>query len=88
LRTKRTRFGATIWTSFTLSFRSLAPLPFVPVEGKLHVLGGDGIAVVEADTFAEDEFIGEPVLGHGPRLGEVGVVIPAGMGLTRASWMA
>jgi hypothetical protein len=42
----------------------------IALEGELHVLGGERIAVVKDDALAQDELVAEPVLRHGPRLGE------------------
>jgi len=42
----------------------------VPLEGKLHVVGGDGVAVVELRALAEHELIDKAVFGQAPRLGE------------------
>jgi len=42
----------------------------VAVVRELDVLGGHGLAVVELRPLAHDELVGEPVLGHRPRLGE------------------
>ena len=42
----------------------------VALEGELHVLGGDGLAIVKPRPFAEDELVDETVLGDGPRLGQ------------------
>ena len=42
----------------------------VPIEGELHVVGGDGLTIVELRALAQDEVVGEPVLGRRPRLGE------------------
>src|SRR2546427_1841991 len=42
----------------------------IPLEGELHVLGGDGIAVVELHAVAENELVDEAVLRHAPGFGE------------------
>ncbi len=53
----------------------------VALEGELHVLGGDGVAVVKAHPLAQDELVGEPVLRHRPGLGEGGASGLPGQGL-------
>src|SRR5207245_1925370 len=45
--------------------------PPVALEGELHVLRGDGVAIVEARVLSQDEFPGEMILGDRPRLGEI-----------------
>jgi len=40
------------------------------LEAELHVLGGEGIAVVELETLAELELVDALVRAHRPRLGE------------------
>jgi len=42
----------------------------VALVGELHVLSGDRLTVVELRALPQDEVVGEPVLGHRPRLGE------------------
>ncbi len=44
--------------------------PAVALERKLHVLGGDRLAVVEPRALPQDELVDEPVGRHAPRLGE------------------
>ena len=46
----------------------LHPRALVPLEGELHVRGGDRLAVVELRALAQDELVGEPVLRLGERL--------------------
>jgi hypothetical protein len=44
----------------------------IALERELHVLGGDGLAVVELGALAEQELGDETVRGQGPGLGEAG----------------
>src|SRR5262245_59765595 len=46
----------------------LGARPLVALEAELHVLAGDGIAVVELEPPAELELVGEPVRALRPRL--------------------
>src|SRR3989442_8210694 len=51
-------------------FQELHAGAAVAIVGKLHVLRRDRIAVVELDTLAEHELIGQSVLRLAPRLGQ------------------
>ena len=51
------------------------------MEAELHVLGGDGIAVVEAETLTQLELIDEPVRAFFPGLGHARGHIIAGQRL-------
>ena len=42
----------------------------VALEGELHVGRRHRVVVVELDALADDELVGEAVLGHRPRLGQ------------------
>ena len=42
----------------------------IALEGELHVVGGDGLAVVELRALAQHELVDEAVLGQAPRLGQ------------------
>ncbi len=72
LSRKRTRCASTISTAATCAFRVAARGALVPLEGELHVLRGERIAVVEPHALAKHELVGEPVLRLRPRLGEAG----------------
>src|SRR5205085_6587333 len=50
----------------------------VALERELHVLGGDGIAVVKPRPLAQHELPRAAVPGYAPRLGEAGGVEVAG----------
>ena len=60
----------------------------VPLEGELHVLGGDRLAVVEFHAAAQHEVVDEPVRRDGPRLGQAGARGLPGIGFTTPSWSA
>ena len=55
--------------SHTLLQQALAG-SVIALEGEPHVIGRDGLAVVEDRAFAQDEIIGEAVLGRRERLCE------------------
>jgi len=50
----------------------------IALEGELHVLGGDGLAVVELGPRSQFELVDEPVGRGTPRFGEAGRHAPAG----------
>ncbi len=52
---------------FLHQLRRRAP---ITLEGELHVVGSDGISVVELHASAKDEFVDEAVLRHAPRFGQ------------------
>ena len=60
---KRTRWGSTISTRGHPLLEELGRGAPVALEGELHVLGGEGVAVVEHDALAEHELVAEAVLG-------------------------
>src|SRR5215471_11056285 len=66
--TKRTRLGATTWTSFTFSLSRRADAPLY--RSNVNFTSSAVTAVVELRVLAQDELVGEPVLGRRPRLGQ------------------
>ena len=70
LSRKRTRRASATSTAATLSFMRLRRRAAIALEGELHVVGGDGLAVVEPRALAQHELVDEAVLGQAPRLGQ------------------
>ena len=66
---------------FHALLEELGPAAAVPLEGELHVLRGDGIAVVELDAVSQEELVGEAVLRRRPRLCQARRIEPARHGL-------
>jgi hypothetical protein len=53
-----------------LVLEELGAAALVAIEGELHVLRGDRVTVVELGILAEDELVGDAVLGQRPGLGQ------------------
>src|SRR5215468_10729288 len=88
LRTKRTRFGATTWTSFTLSLSSLAPLPLYLSNVNFTSSAVTGSPLWNFVPLRRTNSYVRPSLETVHDSARLGVLSPPGIGFTSASWTA
>src|SRR5262249_28714363 len=88
LRTKRTRFGATICTSFTLSLSSLAPLPLYLSNVNFTSSAVTGSPLWNLVPLRRRNSYVRPSLETVHDSARLGGLSPPGMGLTRAPGLA
>jgi hypothetical protein len=69
-RMKRARGSAPGLDLLHLVLEQLGARALVALEGELHILRGDRITVVELSILANDELVGDAVLGERPGLGQ------------------